>query len=118
MNKYHGGCRKPYRVGETINRIKIMKKNDSKKELHSRREFFKRAAKGALPIIGAIILASAPSLLNAAEKTPMDCGYSCKGSCSGGCDGSCQWGCGGTCKGTCDSGCRTTCTSGCRWSSR
>ena len=98
-----------------------MEKKKSNEELQSRREFFKKAAKRALPILGAIVLASAPGIVKAAETTPMNCDYncynSCSGSCSGGCDGSCQWGCGGTCKGTCDSGCRTSCTNGCRWSS-
>ena len=48
-----------------------MKKNEKKEELQSRREFFKKAAKGALPILGAILLSGAPQILNAAEKSPM-----------------------------------------------
>ena len=43
-----------------------MKKNKNE-ELQSRREFFKKAAKGALPILGAIILASNPVLAKAGE---------------------------------------------------
>ena len=46
------------------------KKNE---ELQSRREFFKKAAKGALPILGAILLAGMPNVVNAAQKTPMGC---------------------------------------------
>ena len=34
-------------------------------ELQSRREFFKKAAKGALPIIAAVALASAPAVAEA-----------------------------------------------------
>ena len=37
-----------------------MKKNERNEELQSRREFFKKAAKGALPILGAMVLANAP----------------------------------------------------------
>ena len=36
----------------------IMKKENN--EIQSRREFFKKAAKGALPILGAVLLASSP----------------------------------------------------------
>lgn len=36
-----------------------MVKNEKNEELQSRREFFKKAAKGALPILGAVVLASA-----------------------------------------------------------
>lgn len=43
-----------------------MKKNEKNEELQSRREFFKKAAKGALPILGAIVLANAPAVINAA----------------------------------------------------
>ena len=36
--------------------------NKKKDELQNRREFFKRAAKGALPILGAIVLANVPNV--------------------------------------------------------
>ena len=49
-----------------------MKKNEKNEELQSRREFFKKAAKGALPILGAIVLANAPAVINAAEKARWD----------------------------------------------
>lgn len=48
-----------------------MKKNEKNEELQSRRDFFKKAAKGALPILGAILLSGAPQILNVAEKSPM-----------------------------------------------
>lgn len=35
-----------------------MEKNKNNEELQSRREFFKKAAKSALPILGAVVLAS------------------------------------------------------------
>ena len=88
-----------------------MKKNEKNEELQSRREFFKKAAKGALPILGAIVLANAPAVINAAEKAPMGCTGTCYGACYGGCKG-----CSTTCTGTCSNGCRgcsTTCTGGC-----
>lgn len=44
-----------------------MEKNKQNEELQSRREFFKKAAKSALPILGAVVLASAPGIANAAE---------------------------------------------------
>ena len=42
--------------------------NKKKDELQNRREFFKKAAKGALPILGAIVMANVPNVLNATEK--------------------------------------------------
>lgn len=83
-----------------------MKKNLKNEELQSRREFFKKAAKGALPILGAIVLAGAPSIMSAAE-SGCNC-TSCTASCSGGCTG-CSGGCQGTCTTTCSYGCKGTC---------
>ena len=96
-----------------------------KQELQSRRDFFKKAAKGVLPILGAVVLASSPLLSQAAEKAPMGCDYSCYNSCSGACTSSCT-GCGGgcgntcygTCKGDCDRNCFGTCYKTCSGSSR
>ena len=45
-----------------------MKKNVKNEELQSRRDFFKKAAKGALPILGAIVLAGSPGILKAASE--------------------------------------------------
>ena len=47
-----------------------MKKNGKNEELQSRREFFKKAAKGALPIFGAIVLG--PSLITSCSKDDDD----------------------------------------------
>jgi len=93
-----------------------MKKKNKNEELQSRREFFKKAAKGALPIIGAIALAGMPSLVKAAEKTPqgcLGCKADCFGYCSGGCYTSCAGGCKGNCYNSCFSGCRNTCDGSC-----
>ena len=37
-----------------------MEKKNSNEELQSRREFFKKAAKAALPVVGAVVLSSLP----------------------------------------------------------
>ena len=90
-----------------------MDKKRKNEELQSRREFFKKAAKGTLPILGAIVLASNPLLTKAAThegSVEMGCG---KGNCSGTCDGSCRHTCESTCSGTCDGSCRHTCKSTC-----
>lgn len=83
-------------------------KTKRQEELQSRRDFFKKAAKGVLPILGAVVLANTPLLSSAAEKTPMECdgcSGSCKGNCSYGCQGSCRGGCAGQCGGGCKGSC-------------
>jgi len=80
-----------------------MQKNKKNEELQSRREFFKRAAKGALPILGAIVLANVPGVMNASgvQTTGCDhsCATSCQTSCYSGCQGSCNTSCSGGCRG-------------------
>ena len=87
----------------------VMKQTKKSEELQSRREFFKSAAKGALPILG--IMAFGPTLLTACEpdedepsssssSSSSGCG-SCNGSCSGGCDATCRYKCSGGCKTGC-----------------
>lgn len=90
-----------------------MKENEKDEELQSRREFFKRAAKSALPILGAIALAGTPSIVKAAEEV-MDCNYSCSYSCSNSCRGNCYGGCSGSCGGACSYSCRNTCKGSCQ----
>lgn len=82
-------------------------------ELQTRRQFFKKAAKGALPILAAIALASAPAIVNAAEKSPMGCTGTCTNTCHGACLG-CSTNCYGTCKGGCQ-GCSTSCQGSCKY---
>lgn len=93
-----------------------MEKNN-KEGLQSRREFFKNAAKGALPILAAVALANAPAIAKAAETSPSNCNlnscsFTCSGSCSGSCGGSCGMGCSGGCRGGCG-GCRGACQASC-----
>ncbi len=85
-----------------------MANNKKKEELQSRRDFFKNAAKGVLPIVGAIVIACLPHVVNA-EETPMGCQYSCSVGCGSGCSGFCD----GTCTDACARGCRNYCNAGC-----
>lgn len=97
-----------------------MKKLNEKEEIQSRREFFKKAAQTALPILGVTLLASNPVVAKAAEKVVNNesgcywgCSYTCIGTCSS-CTGTCL-SCTGTCTsctGTCLS-CIGTCTGTC-----
>ena len=91
----------------------IMNKNGKNEELQSRREFFKKAAKGALPILGAIVLAGTPTIAKAVSEAPMGCQYSCTAwcadNCSGKCQGSCTTACSRGCSNYCNGGCSTTC---------
>ena len=82
-----------------------MENNKNKEELQSRREFFKSAAKAALPVIGAVVLANAPAFnAVAAESSVCPCSGTCKGSCHYSCDTGCQ--------STCIGGCKTNCKGG------
>lgn len=93
-----------------------MKKENN--ELQSRREFFKKAAKGALPILGAVILASSPIISKAVENEPMGCSSSCYRSCVGTCEGDCTSRCKDGCSGcgtSCQKGCANSCNGGCKY---
>lgn len=93
-----------------------MEKKDKNEELHSRREFFKKAAKAALPVVAAIVLAGSPAVVQAAEKA-MGCNNGCTSTCMGGCKGTCSGTCSGqcytTCTTTCQGACKGACSSGC-----
>lgn len=74
-------------------------KTNNNEELQSRREFFKKAAKAALPVVGAIVLSQLPMT---AEATPAGCAkYGC-----GICTHSCTNSCSGACYTTCSGGCK------------
>lgn len=75
--------------------------NKKKDELQNRREFFKKAAKGALPILGAIVLANVPGICKASESSvEMGCGTNCQQRCSS-CGTACFKGCSNGCSGGC-----------------
>lgn len=98
-----------------------MDKQKKNEELQSRREFFKKAAKVALPFVAVVALAGNPVITKAAE-TAMGCEasscsgyckYGCSTTCSGTCSGSCKTYCTTTCSGTCSGSCKGTCISNC-----
>lgn len=85
-------------------------------EFQNRRDFFKEAAKKALPIIGAVALLSNPVIAKAVENEPLGCSeLSCYQGCYGGCKG-CRYSCEGTCSGGCKDTCQTTCKDTCQGS--
>lgn len=86
------------------------KNNNGFSNLQSRREFFKEAAKGALPIIAATVLVSVPTIVKAVENAPTGCNW---GSCSVTCQGTCSGTCATSCYNSCPNQC-TSCTGGCR----
>lgn len=78
-----------------------MSNKKQNEELQSRREFFKKAAKAALPVVGAVVLASMPSDIFAMNRTGCNgCSGACS-SCTGNCTGACYGGCSGSCSGSC-----------------
>ena len=80
-----------------------MKKHD---ELQSRREFFKKAAKGVLPILALSVFGT--SLLSSCEKDDEEDGGSNSG--NSGCSG-----CGNSCSGGCDDSCVSSCEVNCAY---
>ncbi len=90
-----------------------MKKNKNNEELQSRREFFKKAAKGALPIIAAVALSGMPSVIKATEDPSMGCDFGCDTGCSSSCYTTCRMMCSGSCKGGCQGQCTGACARSC-----
>ena len=76
-----------------------MQKNKKNEELQSRREFFKKAAKGALPILGAIVLANVPDVMKGTQVKATGCTSNCWSTCRGGCRTGCSTGCKMGCRG-------------------
>lgn len=89
-----------------------MKEENKNEELKSRRDFFRNAAKAALPILGAIALSNVP-LISKATETEMGCSSGCSISCFGSCKGGCQDGCYSYCQGSCRFTCSDSCSGGC-----
>ena len=76
---------------------------ENKKDVISRRSFFKKAAGAILPMLGAVVASSMPFISEAAESTPQYCKGNCTGlctSCTNGCKGACKG-----CQGSCENGC-------------
>lgn len=93
-----------------------MEKKMNNEELQSRREFFKKAAKAALPVVGAIVLANMP-IQQMKATASMSCPSACKDSCAYNCTG-CSSSCEGTCRTTCSGTCHNACTGGCKYQSK
>lgn len=111
------------------NLAKQVMENNKNNETQNRREFFKEAAKKALPIFGAVALLSNPMIAKAVEKKTLgcqDCYYECGktcnnnciGSCEGNCTASCQWNCSGKCDVGCEQACSDNCSTRCTGSCR
>lgn len=88
--------------------------NNYNDELHSRREFFKKAARGILPIISAIVLGSGTQLVKAMQRTPTGCESACFKSCDFVCTETCERTCTGFCTAACNGSCTSTCQGRCR----
>ncbi len=86
-------------------------------ELQSRREFFKEAAKKALPILGALALASTPVFAQAVESEQSSCA-GCNNRCMNSCFNTCHGTCNKHCADNCNGNCRGTCSNACARSSR
>ena len=97
--------------------------NGENKDLQGRREFFKEAAKKALPLFAVALLGT--TALSSCTKDGWgcdDCVGSCKGDCKTdcrmGCKDTCSLGCKGDCDKTCKGTCDNTCSGGCRNNTR
>lgn len=86
-------------------------------ELKSRREFFKKAAQTALPILGAVVLMSTPVVAQAANASSTSCA-GCNNRCMNTCYTTCHGKCDKHCADNCSSNCRGTCSNSCARGSR
>ena len=112
-------------------KLKVMNddgKNRKEDELLNRRQFFKKAGKGVLPILGAIALSNIPILGNAINhegEAELGCNLGCSNGCYNSCyttcrlmcSGSCRGGCQGQCTGACARSCSGSCSGSCSYSS-
>lgn len=76
---------------------------ENSKEIQTRREFFKNAARKSLPIMGVILLSATPFRINASTSSDCasnSCTNSCKGNCTKWCNGTCLTSCSDNCKGS------------------
>lgn len=88
-----------------------MSNKKQNEELQSRREFFKKAAKAALPVVGAVVLSNVP--FAKVEAASSSCMYLCNNSCQTECTYSCYGSCSGECKGMCKGDCKGSCQHHC-----
>lgn len=97
-------------------------KDNKNKGTQSRREFFKEAAKKALPILGLPFISSTVLFTSCGkESEPSGCGHSCSISCYLDCEGTCSGNCNDSnassgctsCGDSCSSGCGSSCAEVC-----
>ena len=80
----------------------------------TRRTFFKHATNKLLPMLGVLVVSSAPMIKTAAAKlTTMSYDGNCQGKCEDSCTDTCFQVCGMTCTGKCDGSCKGGCFSSC-----
>ncbi len=92
-----------------INNLSYMTNKKSNEELQNRREFFKKAAKAALPVVGAVVLANQIfAQSHSAFRSSINPIFGGCSDCTGHC-ATCQDSCYGSCTGTCDNTCSGTC---------
>ena len=77
-------------------------KTNKNEELQSRREFFKSAAKAALPIMAISVLGTS-FLTSCGDGHSSSVTCDCYGGCDGGCSNNCDGLCGGDCWAYCES---------------
>lgn len=94
-----------------------MENKEKNEELQSRRQFFKKAAKGVLPILGAVVLSNVPLIANANTTASTGCVDACYASCLTGCVTYCKGKCKAHCQDNCYANCNTSCSAICRSSS-
>ena len=85
-----------------------MEEKNKREEIQSRREFFKKAAKAALPVVGAAILSSVPWNLSATGVKATSCS-GCNNRCMNTCFNTCYEKCNKHCQDSCNSSCYTGC---------
>ena len=88
-----------------------MNKNGKNEELQSRREFFKNAAKGALPILAFTVLGTSFLTSCGDDDDEKGCSSKCTGGCQSSCSGDCDGGCTNNCDGLCGGDCWAYCES-------
>ena len=83
---------------------------ENDKNVLNRREFFKKASKRALPIMGLLLVSNIPAISHIVEpENEMGCKTGCSGGCRTLCEEGCSHNCNGNCKDTCSGHCNTTC---------
>lgn len=89
-------------------------KNNKRKELLSRRSFFRRISKSVLPVVGAVIFSNLPAPGNALVREFYDCRGNCEITCRGQCYQTCTGRCCNSCWETCILACRDSCNDSCK----